>query len=431
MDTTTTLNSDVDIPADIAATLVNPAAYADRRIHDSYRWLRANNPLGVARPENFDPFWVVTKHAHIQAISRQNELFHNADRPTTLTPRAVEERIRKITGGPNLVRSLVQMDAPDHPKYRALTQGWFMPANLGKFEARVRDIARGTVVRMLEKGGRCDFVADVALSYPLHVIMEILGVPEQDEPRMLRLTQELFGPQDPDTARIREALSPQQFSGMMQAVVADFGTYFRGITEERRRTPRDDLATVIANAKIGGDYIPEHDATSYYMIVATAGHDTTSSSTAGAIWALAEDPEQFARVKADPELIPGLVDEAIRWMTPVKHFMRSATSDTELGGRRIKKSDWLMLCYASGNRDEEVFENPFEFRCERKPNRHVAFGYGAHLCLGQYLAKLEMRILFEELLPRLKSLALDGEVKMTQAYFVNGPKKLPIRFEVN
>jgi cytochrome P450 len=430
MDTTTILNGDVDIPADIAATLVNPAAYADHRIHDSYRWLRANNPLGVARPENFDPFWVVTKHAHIQAISRQNELFHNADRPTTLTPRRVEERIRKVTGGPNLVRSLVQMDAPDHPRYRALTQGWFMPANLGKFEARVRDIARGTVVRMLEKGGRCDFVADVALGYPLHVIMEILGVPEQDEPRMLRLTQELFGAQDPDTARIREALSPEQFSGMMQAVVADFGAYFRGITEDRRRTPRDDLASVIANARIGGDYMPDHDATSYYMIVATAGHDTTSSSTAGAIWALAEDPEQFARVKANPELIPGLVDEAIRWMTPVKHFMRSATSDTELGGRRIKKGDWLMLCYASGNRDEEVFEQPFEFRCERKPNRHVAFGYGAHLCLGQYLAKLEMRILFEELLPRLKSLALDGEVKMTQAYFVNGPKKLPIRFEV-
>jgi cytochrome P450 len=431
MDTATALNGDIDIPAEIAATLVDPAAYADHRLHDSYRWLRANNPLGIARTEKFDPFWVVTKHAHIQAISRQNGLFHNADRPTTLTNRAVEERVRKITGGPNLVRSLVQMDAPDHPKYRALTQGWFMPANLGKFEQRVRDIARATVARMLEKDGQCDFVADVALGYPLHVIMEILGVPEADEPRMLKLTQELFGPQDPDTARIRDALSPEQFSMMMQSVVNDFGAYFRGITEDRRRSPRDDLATVIANAKIGGDYMPDHDATSYYMIVATAGHDTTSSSTAGAVWALAENPQQFAKVKANPELVPGLVDEAIRWMTPVKHFMRSATSDTELGGRPIAKGDWLMLCYASGNRDEEVFEDPFKFRCDRKPNRHVAFGYGAHLCLGQYLAKLEMRILFEELLPRLKSLALDGEVRMTQATFVNGPKKLPIRFEVN
>ncbi|WKA28619.1 cytochrome P450 [Bradyrhizobium roseum] len=306
-----------------------------------------------------------------------------------------------------------------------------MPANLGKFEGRVREIARATVQRMLDKSGACDFVEDVALGYPLHVIMEILGVPEQDEPRMLKLTQELFGPQDPDTARIREQLTAEQFSAMMQAVVADFGAYFRGITEDRRRHPRDDLATVIANAKIGGAYMPDHDATSYYMIVATAGHDTTSSSTAGAIWALAEDPAQFEKVKANPDLIPGLVDEAIRWMTPVKHFMRSATADTELGGRKIAKGDWLMLCYASGNRDEDVFEEPYTFRCDRKPNRHVAFGYGAHLCLGQYLAKLEMRILFEELLPRLKSIAIDGEVKMTQAYFVNGPKKLPIRFEVN
>ncbi|GIQ76166.1 cytochrome P450 [Bradyrhizobium sp. RD5-C2] len=429
MDTATT--GDFDIPANIAETLVDPVAYADDRIHDSYRWLRANNPLGIARPEKFDPFWVVTKHAHIQAISRQNELFHNADRPTTLTTQALEERVRKITGGPNLVRSLVQMDAPDHPKYRALTQGWFMPANLGKFEARVREIARTTVQRMLDRGGACDFVEDVALGYPLHVIMEILGVPEADEPRMLKLTQELFGPQDPDTARVRDALSAEQVSAMLQAIIADFSAYFRKITEERRQNPRDDLATVIANAKIGGDYMPEHDQTSYYMIVATAGHDTTSSSTAGAIWALARDPAEFAKVKANPELIPGLVDESIRWMTPVKHFMRSATADTELGGRKIAKGDWLMLCYASGNRDEDVFEEPDRFRSDRKPNRHVAFGYGAHLCLGQYLAKLEMRILFEELLPHLKSLSLDGEVKMTQAYFVSGPKKLPIRFEVN
>jgi cytochrome P450 len=424
-------STETDLPADIAATLVNPAAYADHRLHEAYRWLRANNPLGIARPEGFDPFWVVTKHAHIQAVSRQNDLFHNADRPTTLVQKAVEERTRRITGTPNLVRSLVQMDAPDHPKYRALTQSWFMPVNLGKFEQRVRTIARGAVERMIAHGGACDFVADVALGYPLHVIMEILGVPEQDEPRMLKLTQELFGAQDPDTARLKEALSPEQFGSMIQAVVNDFGAYFAKITADRRANPRDDLATVIANAKINGDYLPERDITSYYMIVATAGHDTTSSSTAGAVWALAENPEQLAKVKANPQFIPGLVDEAIRWMTPVKHFMRSATVETELGGRKIAKGDWLMLCYASGNRDEEVFEEPFTFRCDRKPNRHVAFGYGAHLCLGQYLAKLEMRILFEELLPRLKSISLDGEVKMSQATFVNGPKALPIRFELN
>jgi len=279
-----------DLPAEIAATLVNAAAYADDRIHDAYRWLRANNPLGIARPEGFDPFWVVTKHAHIQAVSRQNDLFHNADRPTTLTLKAIEERTRRITGSPNLVRSLVQMDAPDHPKYRALTQSWFMPVNLGKFEQRIRVIARGAVERMLAHGGRCDFVADVALGYPLHVIMEILGVPEKDEPRMLKLTQELFGAQDPDIARLKEKLDPEQFAAMIQAVVDDFGAYFAKISADRRANPRDDLATVIANARIDGEYMSEHDATSYYMIVATAGHDTTSSSTAGAVWALAEDP---------------------------------------------------------------------------------------------------------------------------------------------
>jgi cytochrome P450 len=423
--------ADLDIPADLVATLVDSAAYADNRIHDAYRWLRANNPLGIARHEETDPFWVVTRHADILNISRQNELFHNADRPTVLTTRALEQRSRELTGTPNLVRSLVQMDAPDHPKYRALTQGWFMPANLTKFEARVRAIARASVEKMLACGGQCDFVTDVALHYPLHVIMEILGVPESDEPRMLKLTQELFGPQDPDVARVREQLTSEQIGAVITAIIADFGAYFAHITADRRANPRDDLASVIANAKINGDYMPPHDITSYYMIVATAGHDTTSSSTAGAIWALAQDPQEFAKVKANPELIPGLVDEAVRWMTPVKHFMRSATADTELGGRRIAKGDWLMLCYASGNRDESVFEEPFAFRSDRKPNRHLSFGYGAHLCLGQYLAKMEMRILFEELLPHLKSLKLDGEPKMTHAMFVNGPKKLPIRFEVN
>ena len=419
-----------DIPPDIAATLTNPSAYADHRLHDAYTWLRANNPLGIARVEGYDPFWVVTKHADIQSVSRQNALFRNAERSTTLNTKAMVARAEAITGTPNMVRSLVQMDAPDHPKYRALTQGWFMPASIAKYEPRIRAIARSAVDRMAARNGRCDFVADIALGYPLHVIMEILGVPEQDEARMLKLTQELFGPSDPDTARLKEKLTTEQFSAMLQSIIADFGNYFGKITEDRRANPREDLASAIANGKVNGEYLPPHDITSYYMIVATAGHDTTSSSTAGAIWALAKDPEEFARVKANPALIPGLVDEAVRWMTPVKNFMRSATEDTELGGRKIAKGDWLMLCYASGNRDEAVFDDPFTFRSDRKPNRHVSFGYGAHLCLGQYLAKMEMRILFEELLPRLKSISLDGEVQMTQATFVNGPKKLPIRFEM-
>ena len=432
MDTTATSSWQISTspPTSRPRWSIRPA-YADHRIHDSYRWLRANNPLGIARPEKFDPFWVVTKHAHIQAVSRQNELFHNADRSDHADEPGGGRTRPQDHGRAELVRSLVQMDAPDHPKYRALTQGWFMPANLGKFEARVREIARATVQRMLDKGGACDFVEDVALGYPLHVIMEILGVPEKDEPRMLKLTQELFGPQDPDTARIREQITAEQFSGMMQAVVADFGAYFRAITEDRRRNPRDDLATVIANAKIGGDvhagsrrdellHDRRHRRPRHHVIL-----DRRRDLGAGGRPRAIRKGEGQSRVDPGPGRRSDPLDD------PVKHFMRSATADTELGGRKIAKGDWLMLCYASGNRDEDVFEEPYKFRCDRKPNRHVAFGYGAHLCLGQYLAKLEMRILFEELLPRLKSIALDGEVKMTQAYFVNGPKKLPIRFEVN
>ncbi|HYG25578.1 MAG TPA: cytochrome P450, partial [Caulobacteraceae bacterium] len=170
---------------------------------------------------------------------------------------------------------------------------------------------------------------------------------------------------------------------------------------------------------------------SYYVIVATAGHDTTSSSTAGAVWGMCEHPGEFAKVKADPSLIPALVDEAIRWTTPVKHFMRSATEDTELRGRKIAKGDWLFLSYPSGNRDEEVFEEPDAFRVDRKPNRHLAFGYGAHLCLGQHLAKMEMRILFEELFKRLESLELAGEPRRAAAGFVGGPKALPIRYRMS
>jgi hypothetical protein len=204
--------------------------------------------------------------------------------------------------------------------------------------------------------------------------------------------------------------------------------YFKQITDDRKANPKGDVASVIANGMIDGQPINDFEAMSYYVIVATAGHDTTSSSTAGAVWGMCQFPEAFAKVKADLSLIPGLVDESIRWITPVKHFMRSATADAEVGGRPIAKGDWLWLAYPSGNRDEAVFEDPDAFRPERNPNRHLAFGYGAHLCLGQHLAKMEMRILWEELLPRLKSLEFAGEPARSNGSFVGGPKRLPIRY---
>jgi cytochrome P450 len=417
---------------DAVATVIDPKAHADPpRLDQAFAWLRKNDPVALAEVEGFDPFYVVTKHADILEVSKDNSLFPYGDFPSTFAPHQAVERGRAArAAGRPLLYTLVQMDEPDHMKYRALTQAWFMPQNVRKLEGRIRELAREAVDGMAALGEECDFVNQVALHFPLHVIMEILGVPRADEPRMLKLTQEMFGSTDPDLKRKTTALTPEAQAAEMQGVLTDFFNYFNALTESRRANPIDDVASTIANATIDGQPISAFDAVSYYLIIATAGHDTTSSSTAGALWALAERPDELAKVKADLGLIPGLVDESIRWTTPVRHFMRMAAADTELRGRAIGKGEWLMLCYPSGNRDEDVFEDPYAFRVDRSPNRHLAFGYGAHLCLGQHLAKMEMRILWEELLPRLKSVELAGEARLSEANFVNGPKRLPIRYEL-
>ena len=422
-----------DIPQAIAQTLVDPSAYADHRIYDAHRWLRKNLPLGFAHPEGYDPFHVVTRHADVLAVSRQNDLFHNGDRSPTVVDRNTDDLIRSFTGGsPHLMQALIHLDAPEHLKVRALTQTWFMPGNLKKIEARIRRLARTTVERMLARGGRCDFVNDVALQYPLHVVMEILGVPEEDEALMLKLSQEMFAPLDPDLApKLGKEGALAMLGAALHQTVATFGEYFGRLSAQRRAEPRDDVLSVIANARIDGKPLSPQVELGYCVIIASAGHDTTSSSTAGAIWALAERPQVFRQVRDTPALIPSLVDEAIRWTTPVKTFMRTATVDTSVAGRPIAKGDWLMLCYASANRDELVFEEPDTFRVDRPgPPMHLAFGNGAHLCLGQHLARLEMRILYEELLPKEKSVRLDGEPRLSESFFVNGLKALPIRFEL-
>jgi cytochrome P450 len=257
----------------------------------------------------------------------------------------------------------------------------------------------------------------------------LTGNTREDEGRMLLLTQQLFGARDPELGRSSAAMAdPAQALQVFQAVLGDFYAYFRALTAERRRAPRDDVASIIANAVINGEPIADHEANSYYILLATAGHDTTSASTSGAMMTLAQDPELLRTVQANPALIGNLVDEAIRWTTPVKHFMRSATRDCELAGQKIRQGDWLMLSYMSANRDEAVFPEPFAFRLDRDGSSNLAFGQGAHLCLGQHLAKLEMRILFEELLPHIKELRLDGKPVWTQSVFISGPKHLPIAF---
>lgn len=403
--------------------LVDPASWADERgIHEQFRWLRAHDPLRWLTPEGFDPFWNVTRYNDIKEIEGRKQIFINDPRPT-LGPKGMTEFLQQLTGRKHLVRSLVQMDDPDHSRYRALTQAWFMGSNLRKLQAKVDELAVMYVDRLAELGGECDFVKDVAIWYPLRVIMTILGVPEQDEALMLKLTQELFGSQDPDNQR---SFEPQDFF----QVVADFEAYFAELTRSRRAHPTDDVATVIANATIDGKPIPEHETNGYYMIVATAGHDTTSASTAGGLLALIENPGEMAKLRADAErLLPTAIDEMIRWVSPVRHFMRTATEDYELRGKTIRTGESVILWYPSANRDEDIFEAPFEFRVGRK-TKQLAFGFGAHVCLGQHLARMEMSALYRQLLARVASVELAGEPKYVQSTFVGGLKSLRIRYRM-
>ena len=252
--------------------------------------------------------------------------------------------------------------------------------------------------------------------------MSILGVPKKDETRMLRLTQELFGGGDEDMIRDVEESSPQSNT------ITDFFEYFNNLTEERRKNPTNDVASVIANATINNEPLGHLEAMSYYTIIATAGHDTTSSSTAGGILAMIQNPDQFLKLKKNPSLMPSAVEETIRWVTPVKNFFRTATKDYVIKDQKIKKNDSILLCYLSGNRDEDVFDDPFSFKVDRTPNRHLAFGHGAHLCLGKYLAKIEMEIFYEELFKKINKIELNGEPQWVKASFVSGLKSLPIKY---
>ena len=401
---------------------------------DTFDWLRDNMPVAkvVAGDDSFDPFWLITRYEDVMRISKDNKTFLNNPRPVVLSTKEAIEFSKSITGSKMLVDSLVVFDAPIHPKYRRLTQDWFMPKNLKLLETEIEALAKKTVDRLVDAGNEADFVPLVSAPYPLHVVMQILGVPEEDEQRMLFLTQQMFGGQDEDLSGTgMKDMTPEQITQVVAGAVAEFERYFAGIAADRRANPTDDVASVIANAEVDGEPLNDRDMAGYYIIVASAGHDTTSASTAGAMMALAQDPEQFARVKADRDLLPGIVEEAIRWTTPVQHFMRTAAEDTEIGGQQIKKDDWLMINYVAANHDPAQFENPRKFDAARSPNRHAAFGAGAHQCLGLHLARLEMRILFNELLDRIETLELAGEPKRARSTFVGGLKTLPIRYTLS
>ncbi|MGH3239167.1 MAG: cytochrome P450 [Spirillospora sp.] len=404
--------------------IVDPRTYADdRRLHEALALLRRESPVHHVDAPDYDPFWAVTRHEDIMEVERNHQLFLNAPRPL-LALAGLDALNRQRAQEGIALRTLVHMDDPDHRVVRAIGADWFRPRAMRALEPRVRELARRYVDRMAEAGGECDFAQEIAVHFPLYVILSLLGLPESDFGRMLKLTQELFGGDDGDFQR---GTSNEE----KIAVLLDFFAYFQGLTEARRKNPTDDLASAIANARIDGEPLNDFDTASYYVIVATAGHDTTSATIAGGLHALIEHPDQLDRLREKPELMPLAVDEMIRWVTPVKEFMRTAVQDYELRGVKIAEGEAVLLSYPSGNRDEDVFDDPFSFDVGRDPNKHLAFGFGVHYCLGAALARIEVRAFFEELLPRLGSIELSGTPESIATTFVGGLKRLPVRYTLS
>lgn len=414
-----------------AATLYDTSAWADPgTIHSIFASLRQNDPVHFVQTEGFPDLWHITRHADIFEIEKRGDVFLNEPR-LVINTLAREAATREITGGSlNLIRSLVAMDPPEHPKMRLLTQAWFMPKNLASLQGRIDASAAQGLEEIRRREGVCDFAKDVAVEFPLRVIMAVLGVPSEDYPMMLRLTQELFGPDDPDTKR--RAPEGDDTAASLHQTFLEFSQYFNQMTEARRAQPQDDVASIIANAQIDGEPIDNAAALGYYIIIATAGHDTTSYSLTEAVRQLALNPELLARLKQNPDdIAPKLVEEAIRYASPVRHFVRTAKEDYTIRGKTIKSGDSVILWYPSGSRDEELFPSPDIFDIDRDRSvRHAAFGHAAHMCLGMHLARQENISFLKEFARNVDSLELTAEPKYIEANFVGGIKSMPVHIRL-
>ncbi|OBK12732.1 cytochrome P450 [Mycobacterium asiaticum] len=401
-----------------ARVLADPRAFTDeRRLHAALAHLRANAPVSWVDVPHYRPFWAITKHADVMAIERENMVFTNWPRPV-LTTLEGDEQAAALG-----VRTLIHLDDPQHRVVRAIGSDWFRPKAMRAMKLRIDELAKIYVDKMVEVGPACDFVQQVAVNFPLYVIMSLLGVPEVDFPRMLRWTQELFGSDDSEFKR--GGTTEEQLASLLEMFA-----YFNELTASRREHPTEDLASAIANARIDGEPLSDIDTVSYYLIVATAGHDTTSATIAGGLQALIENPEQLQWLRDNPDRMPQATEEMIRWVTPVKQFMRTAAKDVEVRGIPIAAGESVLLSYVSANRDEDIFDDPFRFDVGRDPNKHVAFGYGVHFCMGAALARMEVASFFTELLPRLKYIALDGDPEFVATTFVGGLKHLPVRYSL-
>lgn len=408
-----------DLPTE---AIVDPRTFTDpAALHSLLSRIRQSDPLPFIDAPDYAPFWLVSRHSDIMTVERNAANFINEPRQALL-PLSYEAMARAAAGGVDtkaFMRNLVLMDGAEHRAYREITQSYFTPKGLEPLLKDIEALANEFIGRMDVADGEIDF-AEVAMAFPLRVIMTMLGVPPEDEPLMMRLTQQTLSSQDPEF----------QSEGGARAAMMEMYAYFQRIIAKRRAEPDNTLASVIANARVDGELLPDRDVFGYFNIVATAGHDTTSYSLTGGMLALLQNPEQLALLRADPSMMPGAVEEILRWTTPVKHFCRTAVEDCKVAGKTIRAGDLLLMSYPSGSFDESIYEDPFTFRIDRRPNRHLAFGTGPHVCLGQYLARFEISSFFRTLIDRVEHIELAGTPRFVEGSFVGGVKYLPVRYRM-
>jgi cholest-4-en-3-one 26-monooxygenase len=390
--------------------VLSPALYLDGPPWDRLAWLRANAPVyehPLDDPALVDRCWVVSRHEDVRAVSRDPATFSSAD----------GIHLRR-TATHHFRPNMINMDDPDHQRVRKLVSSGFTPRVVRAFERHYTDLACGVVDRALAGGGAFDGVRDVAAELPLLAICEVLGAPDEDRFRIFGWSNTLLSSEDPDYAP-----TPEAFQGAVMAMV----DYAGELAERRRREPGDDLVSAL----LGPDgQLPLTDAEfeGLVLLLLSAGNETTRNAIAHGLLAFAAHPDEWARLRSDPEgTLDTAVEEMIRWASPVNYMSRTATGDVELHGRKIRAGDKVALLYASANRDEAAFAAPERFDVRRDPNHHLAFGFGPHFCLGATLARIELRALLEAMLPRIAGLELTAPVRRVRSSFLNGLKELPLR----
>ena len=391
--------------------LHDPAVYERGVPHEAFRLLRAEAPVHFHHEPGGRGFWVVSKYDDIVTVGKDPGRF-SSHRGGTNIPDYPPEDLSTIQ------MLMLNMDPPQHNKFRRLVSQGFTPRMVGQLEKRIHDVTRGIIDKIADKG-ECDFVRTVAAELPLQVIAEILGIPLEDREKVFDWSNRLIGFDDPEFQTSLDDGKQAAF---------EMWQYANELGEGRKGQKGEDLVTVLLNAEVDGVGLTEMEFDAFFLLLSVAGNETTRNLISGGLLALLENPEQRKRLIADPSLIPSAVEEMLRWVTPVMYFRRTATRDTELRGVKIKENDKVCVYYTSANRDEDVFPDGDRFDVGRTPNEHLAFGVGQHFCLGTSLARLEIRAMFEELLRRLPDIELAGGVRRLRSNFINGYKQIPVRF---